>query len=427
MNSFFDETLSADNSDVRHSEEPQPERRHEPEELIPELTLYLTSGVGAVLMQRLLLHFKNAESVLNASPQELQRVQGISTKVAENIGIAHSENRAENLVKQCRENNILLISQNDIRYPVLLRKIPDPPPFLFIQGDWNIPDRYTIAMVGTRRATPYGTQQAERLATELVHCGFTIVSGLATGIDGASHRGALAANGRTLAVLGNGLLHIFPQEHQDLARQTAAHGALMSECLPDQIPRRGIFPQRNRIISGLSLGVLVVEAPTQSGALITSSQALKQGRAVFAVPGPAHLDTSRGCHQLIRDNAVLVESADDVVRFLRETSPASVPSVGTFNRPEVLIPLTTAAKETLPKNKPSESLRNSPPAPSPAEQQLGETESNILKLVLTTPTPIDKIIVQSDLPAHQVLATLSMLEVNRLVRRTESNSVVRVF
>jgi DNA processing protein len=320
-----------------------------------------------------------------------------------------------------------LISQNDIRYPTLLRKISDPPPFLFIQGDWTIPDRHTIAMVGTRHATPYGIQQAERLAAELVHCGFTVVSGLAAGIDGASHRGALAANGRTLAVLGSGLLHIFPQEHQDLARQCAAHGALISECIPDLIPHRGIFPQRNRIISGLSLGVVIVEAPTQSGALITSSQALKQGRAVFAVPGPAHLDTSRGCHQLIRDKAVLVESADDIVRFLRERCPASVPSVGIFNRAEVLMPPTTAPKKTLQKNKPSESLRNLPPAPSSAEQQLSETESNILKLVLTTPTPIDQIIVQSGLPVHHVLATLSVLEIYRLVRRTESNSVVRVF
>jgi DNA processing protein len=252
-----------------------------------------------------------------------------------------------------------------------------------------------VAIVGSRHATQYGLAQAERLAGSLARAGLTIVSGLARGIDGAAHRGAMAAGGRTIAVLGSGLLNIYPPEHRELAKEVAAHGAVMSESPPRAEPLAGVFPQRNRIISGLSLGVIVIEAAVSSGALITARHAAEQGREVFAVPGRVDSRMSHGCHRLIRDGAKLVETADDV---LEELSPLAVATT----RPN------------------GETIQH------PAELLLNEVEQQVLSAIDHQATSIDRIVTQSGLTPQQVLATVSVLEMRRIIRRQSGSAVMRL-
>jgi DNA processing protein len=266
---------------------------------------------------------------------------------------------------------------------------------LFVRGRLVPQDSLASGIVGTRHATQYGLRQAERLAASLARAGLTIVSGLARGIDAAAHRGALSAGGRTLAVLGSGVLNIYPPEHGKLADEVIAHGALVSESPPTAAPLAGVFPQRNRIISGLSLGSIIVEAGDRSGALITARLAMEQGREVFAVPGPVDSRNSRGCHRLIRDGAKLVEDADDVL--------------------EELGPLVAA----VPRDD-GQVVRH------PAELMLSELEQQVLSALDSEPTSIDEIVAQTGLAVHHVLSTISVLEMRRLVRRLSGSTVARV-
>jgi DNA processing protein len=256
-------------------------------------------------------------------------------------------------------------------------------------------DALGIGIVGTRHGTAYGLRQAERLAASLARAGLTIVSGLARGIDAAAHRGALEAGGRTLGILASGVMNIYPPEHDKLADLVAASGALISEQPPRSSPLAGTFPQRNRIISGMSLGVIVVEAADRSGALITARHAMEQGRDVFAVPGNVDSRASRGCHRLLRDGAILVESADDVL--------------------EQLGPLVEAA--------PRDDGRK---VHHPAELLLNDMEQKLLDVIRCEATSIDEIVVQSGLPVPQVLATLSVLEMRHLIRRLSGTTVIRL-
>lgn len=372
------------------------ERIYQPEELISEIMLNMVEGVGSMLTQRLLDHFGDAETVLSASSHELQAVSGIGAKLATSISLAKTLCNPLKTIELCQENDIRIIARKDIRYPHLLRKIHDPPMFLFVQGELLPEDELSIAIVGTRHLTPYGRRQAERLAVEIAQSGFTVISGMARGIDGVAHQGALSVGRRTLAVLGGGLLKIFPPEHYDLSREIIKNGALISEYPPESVPQKGTFPQRNRIVSGMSLGVVIVEAPRKSGALITARLAAEQGREIFAVPGPVDHESSRGAHQLIRDGAILVESVDDILQAL---GPLSRP-VRNQNKEE--------------------------PIRHPIELQLNDLESKVLAQISMSPTSIDQIIVDSGLLPHQVLATIGVLEMRRLIRRAESNSVVRI-
>jgi len=213
----------------------------------------------------------------------------------------------------CQQNDCHIITLVDPRYPPQLKHIPDPPLVLFVQGEVAHLLKPQIAIVGSRNPTPYGKEAALQFAYYLVKQNFMITSGLALGIDAKSHEGALKANGITLAVFGTGLKHIYPAAHHVLAEKIRQQGALISEFLPDEKPRAFHFPRRNRLISGLSLGVLVVEAALRSGSLITARFALEQGREVFAIPGSIHNPLSRGCHALIREGAKLVECVDDIL------------------------------------------------------------------------------------------------------------------
>ncbi|MEX2138208.1 MAG: DNA-processing protein DprA [Pirellulales bacterium] len=363
--------------------------------LLDELRLCLAPGVGPRLRQLLLERFGSAREVLAAAPSDLREVPGIGTKISRAIVDARNESPAAALVDECRRNEIALLLSSADSYPRMLKEIVDPPGVLFVKGRLLPCDALSIAIVGSRHATHYGLTQAERLASGLARAGLTIISGLARGVDAAAHQGALAAGGRTIAVLGSGVLNIYPPEHQKLAADVIAHGALISEAAPHSEPFSGAFPQRNRIISGLSLGVIVVEASRQSGALITARLANEQGRQVFAVPGRVDNRMSQGCHRLIRDGAKLVESIDDVLEELGPLVEATPSATGQ-------------------------------PIHHPAELSLNEIEQQILSAISAEPTSIDQVIAVSRLPPPQVLATLSVLEMRRLVRRLSGSMVVRM-
>ena len=278
--------------------------------------LTLVPGVGPLTARALLDQFGTATEVLNASTAALRDVPGVGPKVASRIAKARSEIDAGFELDLCRKAGVQVIPRGGANYPAPLEEIPDPPSLLYLRGDYVATDPLAIAIVGSRRCTPYGMRVAERLAASLARVGITVVSGLARGIDAAAHRGALKAGGRTIAVLANGLSDIYPPEHLDLAREVSEAGAIVSEMPMRQGPLAGLFPQRNRIISGLSLGVVVVEATPRSGSLSTARHAMEQNRDVFAVPGPVDSLPSQGCHRLIRDGARLVETVDDIIEEL---------------------------------------------------------------------------------------------------------------
>ena len=362
--------------------------------LADTLLLSLISGVGPKSRQALLERFGTPTAVLAAAPSELRSVPGIGPKLAGAILRARQEIDAAAEIEFCRRHEVSIVAHADESYPRALREIHDPPGVLFVRGSIQPNDALAIAIVGSRHATHYGQEQAERLAGSLARAGLTIISGLARGIDAAAHRGALAAGGRTLAVLGSGVLNIYPPEHEPLAAEVIARGAVISESHVRAAPVSGAFPQRNRLISGMSLGVIVVEAALQSGALITARHAMEQGREVFAVPGRVDNRMARGCHRLIRDGAKLVETADDVLEELGPLVAAATRNDGTVVH-------------------------------HPAELLLNEPEQQVLAAVQSSPTSIDEVISASGLPTPQVLATLSVLEMRRLVRRVSGNQVMR--
>lgn len=362
---------------------------------IAAVRLALVSGVGPIIRQALLERFETAPAVFAASESELREVKGVGAKLAASIQAAPREVDAEEELAYCAAQQIQVLLPTDAAYPPRLRDIHDPPGVLFLKGSLTPADQLAIAIVGTRHATAYGTAQAERLASSLARAGYTVISGLARGIDAAAHRGALAAGGRTVAVLGSGLTELYPPEHKGLAEEIAAgRGAVLSECPPRMPPLASSFPQRNRIISGLSLGTIVVEADIQSGALITARLATEQGREVFAVPGRVDNRMSHGCHRLIRDGAKLVESIDDV---LEELGPLASP----------------APRED------GTTIRH------PVELQLNPQEQAVLTAIGDEVCVIDDVIVRSGLPVPRVLSTLSVLEMKRLVRRVSGNRVQR--
>ncbi|MDO4587596.1 MAG: DNA-processing protein DprA [Planctomycetia bacterium] len=371
-------------------------KQFDTEEILDEILLSMIDGIGPILNQRLLQRFGSATEILAATKDKLLQTEGIGNKLASQIEQARHLFDPRELVDQCRKENIQILIPDDSRYPTNLKEIDNPPTVLYVKGSLEPIDSLAISIVGTRNCSYYGKKVTKMLASGLSIAGFTIVSGMAIGIDGAAHEAALEANGRTIAVLGSGLLNIFPQEHKSLSEKIIANGALISEFPPTFPALSGNFPRRNRIVSGLSLGVIVAESPKRSGSLITARMAMEQNREVFAVPGPVDHENSRGCHQLIRDGATLVESVDDVF--------------------DVLGPL------TKPVQLPDQNLK----IRNPTELLLNERELLILNHIQTTPTPIDQIIEETNLLPHQVLGTISLLEFRKVVKRCEANTVRRI-
>ncbi|TWU51031.1 hypothetical protein Poly51_43250 [Rubripirellula tenax] len=359
------------------------------------LRLAMLPGIGPRTLSLLLECFGDPASVLAAPDHQLASVHGVGPKVIQSIRSADDLVDVRSIVNWCARERVDIVCDDHESYPRLLADLPDAPPILFVHGDAVAEDEIAVAIVGTRHATTYGLKQAEHLAYSLARAGVTVISGMARGIDAAAHEGAMAGGGRTIAVLGSGHGEIYPSEHEGLSKAIAAHGAVISEYPPYAKPRAGMFPQRNRIIAGLSLATLVIEAPDRSGALITARIAMEQNREVLAVPGPVTSRASRGCNQLIRDGAKLVQTVDDI---LEELGPMRAPVQ------------TTDGSE----------IRNV------AELQLNELERKVLDAIESESTPIDRVIETCELPAQRVIAIISVLEMRRLIRRLSGQYVSRI-
>jgi len=353
-----------------------------------------------------LARFKTPGAILEASLDELSEVENIGRDVAKKIVEGRKRVDLGRQIKLIEKNKVTLIPLDSEFYPVSLKSILDPPLLLFVKGEILPQDFFSIAMVGTRRASLYGRIMSEKLSRELAEKGFTVVSGGARGIDTFSHQSSLKANGRTLAVLGCGLDIVYPPENKRLFGEIEGKGAVISEFPLSIRPDKGNFPARNRIISGLSLGVVVVEAPQKSGALITVTHANEQGREVFSVPGRADAFASKGTNQLLREGAKLVESADDIIEELEPILVSKLKELKASQpQPEAL-----SVKDSL-------SL----------ERGLDDKgENRLYGLITRQAVTLDELIGKADMDVSRVSGILLNLQVRKLIRQLPGKQFVRI-
>ena len=354
------------------------------------IALSTAPNVGAKRMVSLVQHFGSPQRVLEASAREICKVEEVGEITASSIKGQVDYKESEKQVKIFEKSGCGWIAFTDSDYPTRLKQISDPPPFIFVKGWLTEADELALALVGSRQATDYGKTITQKITTELAAKGITIVSGLATGIDSYAHQAALEAGGRTVAVLGCGLDIIYPSENKILAKKIEAQGALISEFLFGTEPIAENFPKRNRIISGLSLGVIVVEAPAKSGALLTAQCALEQNREVFAVPGNLGKKTSEGANNLIKQGAKLITKAEDILEELNLSTTVAVKEF----------------KKTLP--------------------ELAEQEKAIYQVLSAEPIHIDKLAQESNLSIPETLTGLLNLELQGLARQLSGKLFVRV-
>ncbi|MCC6155310.1 MAG: DNA-protecting protein DprA [Candidatus Hydrogenedentes bacterium] len=379
------------------------------------VTLALVPGVGTAMFIRLLARFRTPDAVLNASRKSLEEVVGpkLAERIAQYSDVADVAGQEAAMAKY----EASLITLEDPSYPLRLAEIYDPPLLLFIRGRMLEAEQPCVAIVGTRRATPYGIRMAEKFGRELAARGVTVVSGMANGIDTAAHRGALEAGGNTIAVLGCGVDVVYPQQNADLMKEIIARGSVVSQFPMGTSPSPGHFPYRNRIISGMSLGTLVIEAPLSSGALITARQAAEQGREVFAIPGQIGVTNSQGPHLLIREGAKLVESVEDILVELE--LPASV---RTPARPQPVPANVTDVRETAPVTRPPIALikpQSAPPQRVESARASASTneERQILSALSPNGSHVDEIAQVCRVSVSQALSALTLLEIKGLVRQ----------
>lgn len=365
------------------------------EDVLDEVRLASVRGVGPMLRGRLIEACGSAGEALASAGDRLRSVRGVGPALLTALGKAPTRESAAALLSEAADRGIRVLTPTHSEYPPGLREIHDPPAVLYCRGEILPSDERAIAIVGTRRATRYGLRQTELLARGLAEAGVTIVSGLARGVDGVAHRAAVSVGGRTLAALAGGLYRIYPPEHAELADRVAEKGALLAEAPPPMPPMSGSFPQRNRIVSGMSLGVLVIEAAERSGALITARHAAEQGRDVLALPGPIDSPPSRGCNRLIQDGAKLVTCVDDVLE--------EIESLAALRRP-------------------AES--GAAPSPSAApEIDWPEPERTLLAAIGRDATSVDQLVEATGLPIDRLLASLSRLEARGAVQRLSGATV----
>lgn len=299
------------------------------ETVLPWLRLRSVPGIGNLIFRRLIQRIGDPMTVFNTATDDLLAVEGITPRLVSAMRQHTREDQfSERELDKAIRMGCHIITQTDHRYPALLLQIPDPPPYLYVYGD-TAAFPASVAMVGSRHATSYGLTTTRRLSGDLARQGITVVSGLARGIDTAAHEGALQGGGNTVAVLGSGLANIYPRENADLGHRIATQGAVVSEFPLDADPEPHHFPQRNRIISGMSLGTVVVEATRRSGSLITARMALEQNREIFAIPGSVNSFKSMGTHALIKEGAKLVTHVGDILEELpplaiQQTEPADI-------------------------------------------------------------------------------------------------------
>lgn len=364
------------------------------------LLLRTIRGIGDTTYFRLIQAFGSPETILRASRAELMSVGEIGSSLAQAIRVGpddESKREVDAEIRKLEALGISVIALSDPDYPSRLKTIPDPPPLLYVSGALSTVDQPAVAIVGSRKATAAGRVFTEHISRDLAALGFTIVSGLARGVDAAAHRGALAGNGRTVAVLGCGLDRTYPPEHQALRKQVEQSGAVISELPLGSYPHGYHFPRRNRIISGMCLGVLVTEAAPESGSLITARLAAEQGRDVFAVPGFVKNETSRGPNGLIKQGAKLVEGIEDIV-------PELLPQLDR----QFLTQLTAR-------------MTSAPTRPEPDDR-----EQRVYRCLTWEALHIDDLIEESGLPAAEVSGLLLSLELKGLVRQLPAQSFVRL-
>jgi DNA processing protein len=359
------------------------------------LALNLLPRIGPIRVRRLLERFDRPQAILTAKRNELLDVPGIGEEMADHLTDWENRIDLEEEKRRIADHGITLLTLDDEEYPPALRTIHDPPFLLYIRGHITPADTAAIGVVGSRRTTHYGKEQAKKLSFQLAKAGFCIVSGLARGIDTAAHEAALAAEGRTLAVLGSGIGNVYPPENQALADRIAENGAVISEFPVLYVPDKQSFPLRNRIVAGISQGLLVVEAPVRSGSLITANQALEQGRTVFAVPGPIDRPTSEGCHRLIQQGATLVCSAQDIID-------------------ELGLEINQLALDFTSERCDPSDERNAVPRRQP---DLSDGEKLVLAALEPGDSTIDALAEATGLPAGKVSATLLQLELKSLVKQ----------
>jgi len=396
----------------------------ENDELIYWLALRLVNGVGSLAYKSLLESFKSPYEIFHASFQELVTVPGIGPRTASHIKSFNDLQKIENELNRLKQLSINVITCRDGRYPAILKNIYDYPPILYVKGILKSDD-LNIALVGSRMASTYGKFTTERLARELALKGMTVVSGMARGIDSAAHRGALAGRGRTIAVLGCGIDIIYPPENKHLYDEIADNGAVISELALGTPPNAPNFPMRNRIISGLSLGVVVVEANERSGSLITARIALEQGREVFAVPGNVDTPGSRGTHKLIKEGAKLIENVNDIMDEI-------MPQIERNKRDKFL----DDGREENAENNNEKLLDNKRKKSSSLSTQsifnFSNNEKVIFNILTSRPVDVDTIIEKSGLNVNETLNCLLNLELydailqlpGKLYKRKETSCLI---
>ena len=349
----------------------------------------LVKGVGSARMRTLLYAFGSAEDAWKA-PVEALESAGLSPRLIENLSQLRSSDTVQRAWEDIQKNDIQVITWEDDDYPRRLKEIDQPPPVLYLRGQLSEADQWAVAIVGTRRITAYGRQVTEEIGRQLAQNGVSVVSGLARGVDSVAHLAALKNNGRTLAVLGNGIDQIYPPEHRKLAEDIIQQGALISDYPPGTAPEAANFPPRNRIISGLSQAVIVVEAGEKSGALITAAFAADQGRDVFAVPGYLYAPQSKGTNSLIHEGAHIFLDVMDVLEIL------NMSQVGQFR----------SARAALPAD---------------------ATESKLYSLLGREALHVDEIRFQTNLPIEQVTSTLTLMELKGLVRQVGNMRYIAIY
>lgn len=381
--------------------------------------LWLTERRGVSNQTRLALleHFGTPEGVYYADPGEVLLTEGITKDEAAALEKKDLAD-ADRILADCQRLNLRLLTLNDADYPTRLRSIFDPPCLLYVKGRLpNLDEEVAVSVVGTRRASPYGIRCAEQLAYGLADAGAVVVTGLARGIDATAAQGALRAGGTVVGVLGCGIDVIYPKGSEWLYEDVAATGCLVSEYPPGSEPLPGHFPIRNRIMSGLSVAALVIEAPTRSGALITAGMALDQGRDVFAVPGPIDAENSRGCNRLIRDGAGVAAEPWDI---LREYEPLYPGKLRTKNRPAPP-PLGELPKEAHPPAEPALPILSL----SGDGRGLTDDQVVVLRTLNDDPMQVDDLIELTELPARRVLSALTMLEIDQYVSQVSGKRYTR--
>jgi len=350
------------------------------------VALSRVQGLGCVSFKKLAGHFGDPTEALSASTAALAEISGLDQSVIDGLRNFSAWDEAEKEIIRAEKAAVKIVPFTDSSYPARLRMIPDPPPLLYLKGEIRREDEKAVAVVGSRSTSDYGRRVARDLCRGLASLGFTVVSGMARGIDGTAHETSLNAGGRTIAVLGSGVDRVYPAEHDKLYRRISENGGVISEFPMGTRPLAFNFPARNRVISGLSLGVVVVEATEKSGSLITAALALEQGREVFAVPGEVGASRSRGAHRLIRQGAKLVETVDDI---MEEIAPQLLVRSG---KP------VSAPRRTLPQN-------------------LGDEFQRIFGLFQERPLQIDEVIESSGCSPSRVSEILLELELQGYIKQ----------